>query len=64
MKKIFIYLFVAIIAIILVVVNIMNYDPKTETWSSVLLGAGVGFLIVKLPSIVAYFKGRQQKSVK
>lgn len=60
MKKIFIYLFVAIIAIVLITVSLMNFDPKTETWTSLLAGAAVGFLLVKLPSIIAYFKSRKK----
>jgi hypothetical protein len=61
MKKIFIYVFVAILALILVVVNVMGFDPKTETWSSFIIGGAVGFLIVKSPWLISYFKGRSAK---
>ena len=49
-------MFVGVIAIILVVVSLMTFDPKVETWSSFLGGAAIAFLLIKTPSIIAHFK--------
>ena len=62
MSKIILYLSVAIIAVILIVVSFMGLDTKTETWSSMLLGAAIGFLIVKSPTLIAYFKAKGKKA--
>jgi hypothetical protein len=58
MKKAYIYLFIGIIAIVLMTVIVFNYDPKTETWSGLLLGALFGFLFYRT------IKSRRQKKVK
>jgi hypothetical protein len=58
MKKAYIYLFIGIIAIVLMTVIVFNYDPKTETWGSMLLGAAFGFLFFRM------IKNRRQKNVK
>lgn len=58
MKKVYIYLFVGIIAIVLMTVIVFNYDPKTETWGSLLLGAAFGFLFFRM------IKSRKQKRAK
>jgi len=58
MKKVYIYLFIGIIAIVLMTVIVFNYDPKTETWGSLLLGAAFGFLFFRM------IKNRRQKSAK
>jgi len=64
MKKIYIYLFIGILAIIMIVVSLMNFNPAVDTWSSLFAGAAIGLLIVKLPSIIAYFKTKRQKNAK
>jgi len=60
MKK-YLYLFVGIVAIILLTITVFNFDPKTETWSSLFMGAAFGYLLYKAPSMI---KNRKQKSVK
>ena len=61
MKKVYLYLFIGIVAIILMTVVVFNFDPKTETWSSLLLGALFGYLLFKMPSTIRNIK---QKKVK
>jgi purine-cytosine permease-like protein len=58
MKKVYLYLFIGIVAIILMTVVVFNFDPKTETWGSLLLGALFGYLFFKV------IKSRRQKSAK
>jgi hypothetical protein len=57
-------MFIGILAIVMIIISLMNFDPKVETWSSMLAGAAVAFLIVKLPSLIAYFKSKRQKNTK
>jgi len=54
-------MFVGILAIILVAVSLMNFDPKVETWSSFIAGGCIALLIVKSPAIIAYFKQKRAK---
>jgi uncharacterized membrane protein len=58
MRKVYLYLLIGIIAIVLMTVIVFNYDPKTETWSGLLLGALFGFLFYRT------IKSRRQKNVK
>jgi hypothetical protein len=60
MKKVYLYLFMGIAAITLMTVIVFNYDPKTETWSSLIMGAVLGYLLYKTPSII---RNRKQKNV-
>ena len=64
MKKIYLLIFIGILALAMIVVSLMNFNSKVETWSSIFAGAAIGLLIVKLPSIVAYLKSRKQKNAK
>ncbi|BAU52472.1 hypothetical protein MgSA37_00633 [Mucilaginibacter gotjawali] len=54
-------MFVGILAIIMVVVSLMNFDPKVETWSSIIAGGAVALLILKSPAIFAYIKQKRAK---
>ncbi|MCR8561513.1 hypothetical protein KXD93_27915 [Mucilaginibacter sp. BJC16-A38] len=58
MKKVYLYLLLGIIAIIIMTLIVFNYDPKTETWGSMLIGALFGFLFYRM------IKNRRQKSAK
>ncbi len=64
MKKVYLFMFVGIIAIIVVVAALMTFNPQTESWGSMILGAAVGFLIVMSPRIIGYFKARRKKAIK
>jgi len=64
MKKVYLLLFVGIIAVIAIIFILMNYDSKTDTWSSWFLGGAVGFLVVGTPSIIAWFKKKKQNTAK
>lgn len=55
-------MFIGVIAIAMIVISLMNFDPKVETWSSFIGGAAIAFLLVKLPLIIAYFKSKKQES--
>jgi amino acid transporter len=59
MKKVFLFMLVGVIAILLVIVSLMNFDPKTETWGSFIGGVIIALLIVKSPTIIAYFKSKK-----
>ena len=61
MKKVYLFTFVGILAIIVIAVNLMNFDPKVEKWSNFIAGGIVAFIIVKTPAIIAYFKDKRQK---
>jgi hypothetical protein len=61
MKKIYLFMFVGILAIIMVAVSLMDFDPKVETWSSFIAGGSIALLIVKSPAIIAYFKQKRAK---
>lgn len=62
--KIFLYLFVALVAVVLIVLTLSGIDGKADTWLSVALGVAVGFLIVKSPVLINYLKIRKQKIAK
>jgi len=64
MKKVYLFMFIGLIAIIVVVAILMNFDPKVETWGSLVLGGAMGFLIVMSPKIIAYFKDQRKKTTK
>ncbi len=64
MKKIYIFLFIGILAIVLIVVSLLTFDPKVETWTSLFGGAAIGFFIVGAPSLWAWYKKRQQNKIK
>lgn len=53
-------MFVGIAAILLLIVTLINYDPNVQTWSSLLLGAAMGYFVVKSPVIVSLFKNRRK----
>ncbi len=61
MKKIYVFVFLGLLAIALIVVSLITFDPKVETWTSLLGGAAVGFLIVGAPSLWAWYKKRTAK---
>ena len=54
-------MFVGVIAIILVIISLMNFNPKVESWSSLLAGGAIGLLIVMSPKIIAYVKDQRKK---
>lgn len=54
-------MFVGILALIMIVVSLMNFDPKVETWSSFIAGGAIALLILKSPAIWAYFKQKRAK---
>ena len=58
MKKVYLYLLLGVFAIIIMTLIVFNYDPKTETWGSLLIGALFGFLFYRV------IKNRRQKSAK
>jgi FtsH-binding integral membrane protein len=58
MRKVYWYLFIGIAAIALMTVIVFSFDPNTETWGSLLLGAAFGYLFVRM------IKNRRQKNVK
>jgi hypothetical protein len=62
MKRMYLFIFIGILAIIMIVVSFMNFDPKVETWSSVIAGGCIGLLIVKMPAIIAYFKNARKNT--
>ncbi|HVW94559.1 MAG TPA: hypothetical protein VHA56_01155 [Mucilaginibacter sp.] len=59
--KIFIYILVGVVAIIITVVSIFNFNPETETWGSLLLGGMLGFTLYKAPSVIRNMKQRKGK---
>lgn len=64
MKKIYLFLFISIVAVVMIVISLMNFNSKVESWSSVFAGAAVGLLIIKFPTITAYLKSKKQKDAK
>lgn len=62
MKKIYIFMFIAILAVIMIAVSMMNFDRTVESWSSFIAGGSIAFLLIKLPSIIAYFESRRGKT--
>jgi hypothetical protein len=64
MKRVYLLIFIGVIAIVVIAFSVISFDPKNDTWVSLLIGVAVGFLIVKAPSIISYFKAKQQKSAK
>jgi hypothetical protein len=59
MKKVYLFVFIGIIAIVMVVVELINFDPKDETWGFPLLGACIAIVIIKFPSIIRWFKNKK-----
>lgn len=59
--KIFLYTLIGVAAIILLTVTVFNYDPETETWTSMLFGAAVGYGLYKMPSVIRNFKQKRAK---
>jgi hypothetical protein len=64
MKRFYLFIFIGVLALAMIVVSLMNFNPAVDTWGSLFAGAAMGLLIVKLPSIIAYFKSKRQKNVK
>jgi pilus assembly protein TadC len=62
MKRVYLLIFVGIVAVVVIVVSLISFDPKSDTWISLFVGAGVGFLVVGAPSIIAYLKRKQNGS--
>ena len=60
MKKAYLFMFVGVIALAMIVISVMNFDPKVDTWSSLIAGAGIGFLIVKMPVILSLIRNRKK----
>ena len=58
------FLFAGVLAIVMIVVSIMNFNPDVEKWSSLFAGAAAGFLIVGMPTIITWIKSKRQKSAK
>jgi len=61
MKNIYLFMFVGVLAIVMIIVSLMDFDPKVESWSSFIAGAAIALLIVKSPAIWAYFKQKRAK---
>ncbi|WP_295674545.1 hypothetical protein [uncultured Mucilaginibacter sp.] len=61
MGKIYLFMMVGVIAIVMVVISLMNFDPKVETWSSFIAGGAIALLLLKSPAIWAYFKQKRAK---
>ncbi len=57
-------MFIGILAIALIVYSLLTFDPKVETWTSLFGGAAIGFFIVGMPSLWAWYKKRQQSKIK
>jgi len=49
--KIFLYILVGIAAILIMAMIVFNFDPQTETWTSLILGGIAGFGLYKMPSL-------------
>jgi len=64
MKKVYLFLFIGILAIVLIVLSLMNFNPAVETWTSLFGGAAIGFFIVGAPSIWAWYKKNRPKNTK
>jgi len=58
MKKVYLYLLIGIAAILVMTAVVFNFDPKTETWGSLLIGALFGYGLYKMPAII---RGLKQK---
>ncbi|TWI93902.1 hypothetical protein JN11_04912 [Mucilaginibacter frigoritolerans] len=58
MKKVYLFVFIGIIAIVMVVVELVNIDPKDESWGFTILGACIAIVIIKSPSIFRWFKNK------
>jgi len=56
MKRIFVYVFVGIIALVLIVVTLLGFNPAVEKWTSLVAGIALGLFLVKLPVIFHYVK--------
>ena len=59
--KIFFYILIGVAAIALMTLVVFNYDPKTETWGSLLIGALFGYMLYKMPSIIRSWKQKKAK---
>jgi hypothetical protein len=64
MKRVYLLIMIGIVAVVIIAVSLISFDPKNETWISLFLGAAVGFLVVGTPSIIAYVKKRRGKNPK
>jgi len=60
MKKFYLFIFIGVAAIIAIVVILINFNPKAETWTGLFIGAAAGLLTVKGPAIFAWLKKRKQ----
>ena len=59
--KIFFYILIGVAAIALMTLIVFNYDPKTETWGSLLIGALFGYLLYKMPAMIRKNKQKNAK---
>jgi hypothetical protein len=59
MKKVYLFVFIGILAIAMVVVELINFDPKDESWGFTILGACIAIVIIKSPSIIRWFKNKK-----
>jgi len=59
MKKVYLFVFIGIIAIVMVVVELINIDPKNESWGFTILGAFIAVVIIKSPAILKWIKNKK-----
>ena len=62
MKKVYLFIMIGVAAMVLLVVSLMGFNPAVEKWSSLFAGAAIGFLVVGLPSVFAYFKNKRKNA--
>lgn len=58
MNKFYLFIFIGIAAVVAIVVILINFNPKAETWTGLFIGAVAGLLTVKGPAIFAWLKKR------
>jgi hypothetical protein len=59
MKKVYLFVFIGILAIIMLVIELIGFNPKDENLSFTILGASIAIIILKLPSIIKWFKNKK-----
>jgi nitrate/nitrite transporter NarK len=64
MKRVYLFMFIGILAVVMIVVSLMNFNHTVESWSSLLAGAAIGLFILGIPSIRAWYKKTRQKNIK
>jgi pilus assembly protein TadC len=62
MKKVYLFSAIAVVAVVMIVLSFMNFNPKVETWSSLIAGVLIGLLILGAPTIIAWFKNIRKQN--